>query len=224
MTEKEIDNLIERVLQGKHTDHIWQDIVDRIYAGSSALKLRPLFQSPNALIVRHAAWVLSEIGVASKELLDDCRRLIDSEDGATRFWALDVVLINASEQNIELIIRGVECIWDRDSGVAWKALWFLTRLSDDVVILASKSQKSSSRVRDLLYSIIKSLEISTLPDLSMCLKSESYDARAVAAIVCARRQKEYVSCLQAIATESGDPIARFAFDNYADYQSSRKLN
>jgi hypothetical protein len=125
------DELIELLLTQGSADADAADaageLVSQISAGYPVESLGRLLHSGDPAAAELGAWVASELGGLAAPLLPEIASLLDSDGKATKFFAIDVVLVCAGPEDGSVLARAVKLIEDPDKAVRWKAMQLLSR-------------------------------------------------------------------------------------------------
>ncbi len=129
------DQLIEQLLAGGDGVAA-QGLVDAFYSGYPIERLRLLLNSDDERVLKHAAWISSELGGGSRPLVGEIAPLLEHPARYVRFFALDAILVGATSRDGDAIARAVLLIEDSDAAVRRKAMYFLGRATTEQLAAA----------------------------------------------------------------------------------------
>jgi hypothetical protein len=136
------DTLLARLLSGEAAlGSIENNLLREFHRGYPISKLRVLLQSGEEALVGAGIWIASELGSVAAPLLDEILELSHHTSPRVRFFALDCILSCSQPSEPKAVLRGLELVDDAEASVRWKALVFVTSLSEE--LLDSVSQELS---------------------------------------------------------------------------------
>lgn len=122
------DQLIARMLKGRD-DVLANDLLGEFFSGYPVENLRPLLRSTDEGIAKTATWLASELGERAIPIFDAVVPMLRHGSRYVRFFAVDTVLVCATEEHGEAIARTIGLLLDGDDAVRWKALMFVAKAS-----------------------------------------------------------------------------------------------
>ncbi len=128
MSRLERERLLERV-RTDGDESSAHALLDAFFSGFPVERLREVLNSESEDAVRAGAWLASELGSKVAPLIADLALLLDHPSRYVRFFALDGVLMGATERDGATIAKAVELVDDRESAIRWKATNLLGRAS-----------------------------------------------------------------------------------------------
>ena len=123
--------LIERIKADPENPRVGvlsNELLREFQLGYPIDELRLLLKSDDENLVEIAIWLVSKLGRESQPLLADVVHLLASPVKKIKFFALDSLLWTRPEDGCNLA-QAFELLDDPDSGVRWKTLDLLYRLS-----------------------------------------------------------------------------------------------
>lgn len=105
------------------------DLLTEFHRGYPIENLRPLLVHENEDFVRIGVWIASELGEKGAPLLSDVVSLLSHPRKEVRFSAIDCVLAWAAHSNAIEIVSTISLLDDPESGIRWKVMDFLARVS-----------------------------------------------------------------------------------------------
>lgn len=131
MSQVRGDKLIDLLcVDGQDVDA--NDLLDEIHHGYPLEGLRKLLVCDGDAATKAAAWILSELGEDARPFLPEAVRLLHNPLKYVRFFALDVVLVAATEATDGPAIASAVClIEDQEEAVRWKVLRLLARATPE---------------------------------------------------------------------------------------------
>lgn len=128
------------------------DLLQSLFDGGDIGLLRPLLRREGGSVLDAAAWVMSELGVAARPLLEEAASILIHGSRKARFWAIDTVNAAARDGDGDVICRALSLAADPDTLVREKAVEFLSRASDVQLEAARRAESTGSPVWELLHS------------------------------------------------------------------------
>jgi hypothetical protein len=133
-------------LLGKRGDGsvLANELVLAFHRGFPIDNLRPLLESEDPELVRHAAWIQSELGARGRPLARFLPRLLQNEQKYVRFFALDSVITCATATDGALVAAAVKLVGDPEDAVRWKAIKLLKVLPEGLLRSALLNEQDDS--------------------------------------------------------------------------------
>ncbi|HEX4812816.1 MAG TPA: hypothetical protein VFV66_08695 [Nonomuraea sp.] len=216
------DNLIERIRAHAADDAVVgpaaNDLLSELFAGYPVDNLRRLLHSGDDAAVRTAAWILSELGDGgAAPLMDEVPALLAHPARQVRFFAIEVVLMNAGDGDGPVIAQAMELSRDYDASVRWKALGFLASAATDQ-LEAGAAALAAGPLRELAGWLVRQdVEAPDADDVLARLQGRDPTARLFAAAAAARLAEEDPSLLRHAATAEDEEIRSFADLRLSDH-------
>lgn len=208
-------HLIERITDGPQNPRVGvlaNELLREFHRGYPLDDLRKLLSSSDENVVKTAVWIVSELGEKSRPLLGDVVHLLKHPSQKIRFWALDCLFWTLPENGCDLA-EAFELLDDPESGIRWKVLDILSRLSPEQIEAArdclERRGSDSSHLRGL-----KVLSIGVQnPDFIMTsLLSQDSIIRKYALVAAVRARKQCPELLEYASTIEDDDIKKFLSD------------
>lgn len=207
--------LYSRAAADEANEQELDQLYEAFFFGLNLSYLRKLLQSRNPSVVRNATHILSELRSKARPLIDECPALLAYDDTWVRSDALDVVLINATSEDSELIAEAIQLVDDEHLGIAWKSLGFLRRL-DDVRLRSALLSGQLAHFAPCVDWLLRQSEEGSLSEILAWIGSDEWHQRAFGAVAAAKQGLRGASMLRTIADKKGDAAARFAADFIED--------
>lgn len=182
------------------------ELLSELHRGYPVEKLRPLLQTGNVSAVRAAAWLASELGSLAAPLLHDVPGLLTHSESYVRFYALDVVLVNAGHDDGELLARAAILVVDSVESVRWKALQFLARASEEQLAVSIPCQRHQGIAAFTAWL----LDSHRSDEVIERLEAPDQLTRRFAAVAAARMCDRDPAALERAAETSDHEVADFA--------------
>jgi hypothetical protein len=129
------DQLIEKLCMGvfdsEVADTAANDLLKQIFRGYPVQNVRRLIYSENDESVKAGAWIISELGARSVQLMDEIDFLLGHRIRNARFFAVDAVLGNRSADSGAVVAKAVMLVTDPDHAVRRKVLLLLAKAARD---------------------------------------------------------------------------------------------
>ncbi|MDQ2827760.1 MAG: HEAT repeat domain-containing protein [Chloroflexota bacterium] len=109
------------------------DLVGAFYAGYPVERLRLLLESDDEHVLKTGVWIASELGSRATPVLDDVAPLLNHPSDYVRYYALEVVSINATAAHDRVLARAIRCVQDPNAEVRGQALRCLSWLTDEQI-------------------------------------------------------------------------------------------
>jgi len=191
------------------------DLLGEFQSGYPIDGLRSLLKSADNKVVDTASWIASELGDRGKLLLPEVTNLLKHTSKATRYFAIDCLLIWAGAKNEREIASVIPMLEDIEPAVRRKAMSFLSRASPEQLRAAAQYIKSaepeSVHVRGL--ELLLNYENCKNPDVSALLNNADALCRKYGIILAVRMFMHDNTCPDPATYAIGDPdIERFAID------------
>jgi hypothetical protein len=221
------DELIEMLLAGEdfpgEEGKAANDLLLEVLRGYPAQNLGRLIHSDNSKAVDSGAFVVSELGARSAQILDEVDFLLSHPSRNARFDALDAVLTSASDEHGTVIAKAIMLVADPDQAVRWKALQFLARSTPDQLAAAIPSL-TDRHVADLAAWLGAIANDAThLPDILGRLRDPDKTTRLFAAAAAARVAASDRQGIEQAATSTDPEIHSFAESVISMLDLDRKL-
>lgn len=128
------DELLAKLLQGHAGGgEIENRLLAELQGEYPIEKLRLLLRSSDGNAVGAGIWLASELGASARSLFEDVTALIEHPSPQVRFFALDYLTSCAEPGDETAIMNGLHLLEDQEESVRWKALIFLTAVSEGVL-------------------------------------------------------------------------------------------
>ncbi len=201
------DDLVDRLLAGDDVSH---DLLKEIWAGYPASNLYRLVKSGQQEAEKAAAWIASELGYRSTEMMSEVGLLLTNPLRYVKYYALEAVLTGATVENGAIVGRAVALIDNPDNVVRWKVVELLSR-SANAILAAAQSHVDDVQIRHLLAWLIG---IRATPhdveDVVASLSHADAQVRMFAVAAAARLAYDNRVPLQEAATSEYDDVKTFA--------------
>ncbi|GLW11660.1 hypothetical protein Misp01_67880 [Microtetraspora sp. NBRC 13810] len=204
------DDLIERIRRhsadGDVVGPAANDLLSELFDGYPVESLRMFLHSGDDSLVRTGTWLLSELGPLAAPLMGEVPALLAHPLRQVRFFAVDVVLMNADAHDGPVIAQVVNLSADPDVAVRWKALEFLAAASAGQ-LSAGVSRLESGQVRELAEWLLRQESEEPSPD-DVAARLEAPDplVRRFAAAAAARLSDEEPDLLAYVAAAQDEEI------------------
>lgn len=149
---------------------VLNDLLAAFHRGLPIERLKVLLDHDDPDVVRAGAWVLSELGARGRALVSYLPSLLKHPLRWVRIYAVDSVLTCASTDDGSLAALTLELVDDVDGGVRWKAVDFLMRAPDSLLVAASQFLENHGGSTDSSQAIMTLLNGST-EDVHILLSS-----------------------------------------------------
>ncbi|SDJ34611.1 hypothetical protein [Nonomuraea jiangxiensis] len=214
------DDLIERIRMHPADDDVVgpaaNDLLSELYKGYPVENLGRLLHSDDDLVVRTGTWVLSELGELAAPMMDEVPALLASPIRNVRYFAIEVVLLNADERHGPAIASVMRMSMDYDAAVRWKVLEFLSEASTDQ-LEAGASSLEAGPVKTLADWLVRQDDEEPDPgDVLARLQGPDPMARLFAAAAAARLSDEDRSLLEHALTAEDEEIRSFAQERLSE--------
>ncbi len=137
--QQRAEALTERLIsdpRSRIADASASELLAEFHRGYPLENLRPLLQNDNTEIVKHGAWIASELGEMGMLLLRDVSPLLHHPESKVRFSVIDCILLWADPTKAPELVSVVNLIEDPTSRVRWKVMDFLSRASTEQLAAA----------------------------------------------------------------------------------------
>jgi hypothetical protein len=122
------DELLTRVLSGDEWGSgVGNELLQQFGDGYPVEKLSTLLQSDNEKAIEDGVWIASELGAGAKPILGDLLPLYDYPNRRIKYYAVELALTAATEQEGEVIAHAVMLIRDPERPVRRASFELLTR-------------------------------------------------------------------------------------------------
>lgn len=190
------------------------DLLGEFLEGYPLDRLRTLLRSESPRAATAGAFIASELGDRFAPLISEALGMLNHQVADVRFDALDVVLLKAGVDQADLLAQAIGLVHDPDSSVRWKALRFLTRMTEKQMAAASKSitDERLANLMSWLVAVMSGEIERAKKDIEARLSEEDVVVSSFAAVAAARLAPDDPRLLR-IASRSEIPeIGRFASD------------
>jgi hypothetical protein len=204
------DQLVDTICKGQgNTDAAANELVTEVWQGYPVENLRRLLQSSNAEAVKTGAWIASELGHLAAPLLLDTPALLQHPNSYVRFYALDIVLVNASTWHGELIATAIGLIQDSDKGVRWKSMHFISKASTDQLRAGRRHLTHHALAANLNW-LLRSTNIAGTNDIVQRIAADDPLGQRFAAAAAARISDQTIEPLERAAASPEEDVSSFA--------------
>jgi hypothetical protein len=208
------DSLIEVLcaegIDSSTTDSAAYKLLNEVFNGYPVRKLHRLVHSSQAGAVRAGAWLLSELPDQAASMLDDIEFLLGHSQRDARFFAIDAVLLGATEENGLLIAKTVTLIDDPDAAVRWKVMMFLSHASIPQLLSSIPYLALGLLTGSITWLASSSQTGADHQDILTRLDSSDRHTRVFATAAATRIAREDRTALEYAATSKDPEIKSFA--------------
>lgn len=201
------DELVDRLCGGGDGDP--NDLLAEIRRGYPISSLRPLLRSQRETAVKAAAWIVSELGKGAAPLLPDVAPLLRHPARVARFFGLEIVLVNASPVQGEIIMMALRLIDDPDAAVRAKALEFLPRWTRPQ-LQAALRHATDIKLARLIKWLLNAATPEHVDQILVMLEDADPTTRRFAAAAAARIAASTRLALERAARSEDEEIGSFA--------------
>jgi len=208
------DELMSRLMAGDMDGEVENRLLHELQNGYPVIKVRRLLQSDDETVVAAGMWIASELGGQARPLFAEIVDRIHHPSFRVRFFSLDCLATCARPEDTRALMLGLDLLDDPEPGVRWKALMFLTGLSEPQLRAASAAATEQDvaphrRGLELLLHVCSSRDTASV---SSALASDNPMLRRYAAAAAARLAHQDPRVLRE-AMGCADPVIKqFAAD------------
>lgn len=204
------NEVIRRIQSGEENENLPHELLHELYRGYPVAELPKLFDSTDVEIVKSAAWIVSELGVKGRPILDATAKLLLHPSKYVRFFAIDSVLACATSEHTDFICDVVRLLRDPEPAVRWKVMDFLARIATDHLTSTADSSFGADPPGEIVKKI---LTLCTNPDVDVIishLNSENGLERQMGAIAAARISRQDPMALEQALSNRDQEVRQFA--------------
>ena len=123
------EELLARVARGEDDGTATNDLIGEFYRGHPVETLIPLLRSDSDKVTSSATWLASELGERALPLTSELTKLLHHPFPRVRFWAVDAIWGLGPTADSHATAQAALAVHDEHSGVRWKAMKLLARVS-----------------------------------------------------------------------------------------------
>jgi hypothetical protein len=208
------DDLVERISLHPADDSVVgqaaNDLLAELSAGYPVENLGRLLHSDDDACVRTGTWLLSELGDRAGPMLGEIPALLAHPLRQVRFFAVEVVLMNAGSHHGAVLAQTLDLSRDPEAAVRWKVLQFLAGATV-AQLAAGVEQLPAGPVRELTEWLI-SQETGQADPREVAARLDGHDLtpRLCAAAAAARLAGSDRTLLERAAVAEDEEIRSFA--------------
>jgi hypothetical protein len=208
------DDLVERIsLQPADDAVVGQaanDLLAELSAGYPVENIGRLLHSDDDVCVSTGTWLLSELGDRAGPMMGEMPALLAHPLRQVRFFAVEVVLMNADSRHGAVLAQTLELSRDPEAAVRWKVLRFLAGATV-AQLAAGAEQLPAGAVRELTEWLI-SQETGQVDPREVATRLGGHDptTRLFAAAAAARLAGSDRALLERAAVAEDEEIRSFA--------------
>lgn len=202
--------LVDRISRGDD-GALANELLSEFFSGHPIEDLKPLLASSDERVVKTAAWLASELGEKASRIIDSITPLLHSPSKQARFFAIDAVLVCATQQQAAAIADAIALLVDAEPAVRWKAAGFVAKASLGQ-LAASVGYQEIPELSTMTAWAIR-LDATVTEDMSDVLRKLTDDRpsiRLFAAAAAARLIAVAPELLQQAAASQDAEVASFA--------------
>jgi hypothetical protein len=143
------DRVLARVLAGKWGSGIGNELLKEFSRGYPVERLSKLLESDDEGVIEHGVWLASELGAGARPILSELLPLYEYPNRRIKYYAIELALTAATEQDGEVIAQAVRLIRDPEQPVRRAAFELLTR-ADAARLAASLPHIDDPDIAELL--------------------------------------------------------------------------
>jgi HEAT repeat protein len=213
-------HLIERIASAPEHERVGvlsTELLREFHRGYPLDDLRQLLSSKDENLVAVAVWIVSELGEKSRPLLGDLVHLLVHPVKGIRFWAVDGLFWTLPHNGCDLA-EAFKLLDDPESGVRWKVLDVLSRLSREQIGAAYGCLEARGSDSSHLLGLRWLLSDQALAPASIVTALRNADpiVRKYALVAAVRLRKEHPEALIYASTVDDADVRKIASDLLAD--------
>jgi len=220
--------LLARVARGEDDGTAINDLIGEFYRGHPVETLLPLLRSDSDEVTSSATWLASELGERALSLTAELSELLRHSSPRVRFWAVDAIWGLGPTADSEATARAALAVRDEHSGVRWKAMNLLARLSAERLHAAADHWRLLPNCEVLLW-LVECDRTENAKAITEQLNAADTTQRLVAAAAAARLALNDPTPLQKAIGVDDEEVQTFARERLDDleqewYRSERRAD
>jgi hypothetical protein len=204
---REGDGLVSSIVSCGDRSYIGEQsikLLDMIFSGYPAARLRGLITSANDLAAAEGAWILTEIGQLGAFVTDILPVIVHHRNYVVRYWGVDLLILHVSRLDVNEFCMCIGLLTDAHQAVREYAILQYARLELDATARFRQSSKLAPQCRNIIDAIAEE----DTARIVQLLYSEDVGVRSAAAAAAFRSGSSELSSALEICPD--DTIRRMA--------------